>query len=103
MRVAVIGGSGLVGRALVARLEWDGHEAVPVSRSTGIDVLTGDAGLEAALAGCDAVIDVLNTSDNADDGPRRFFTAATNSLLVAERAAGVSHHILLSIVGVDRI
>jgi uncharacterized protein YbjT (DUF2867 family) len=103
MRVAVIGGSGLVGRALVARLEWDGHEAVPVSRSGGVDVLTGDGALEAALAGCDVVIDVLNTPDNEDDGPRRFFTAATDSLLVAERAAGVSHHIVLSIVGVDRI
>jgi uncharacterized protein YbjT (DUF2867 family) len=103
MKIAVIGGSGLVGRALVARLEWDGHEAVAVSRSTGVDVLTGGAGLEAALVGCHAVIDVLNTSENEGDAPRRFFTAATNSLLVAERAAGVSHHVLLSIVGVDRI
>jgi uncharacterized protein YbjT (DUF2867 family) len=103
MKIAVIGGSGLVGRALVARLEWDGHQAVPVSRSTGVDVLTGDGELAAALAGCDAVIDVLNTPDNEGDGPRRFFTTATTSLLVAERAAGVSHHVVLSIVGVDRI
>ena len=103
MKVAVIGGSGLVGRALVARLEWDGHEAAAVSRSAGIDVLTGDGALAAALEGCDAVIDVLNTSDSEDDGPRRFFTAATNSLLVAEREVGVSHHVLLSIVGVDRV
>jgi len=103
MRVAVIGASGLVGRAVLGSLEREGHEGVAVSRSTGVDVLIGGGGLEAALAGCHAVIDVLNTSDNEDDAPRRFFTAATNSLLVAEREAGVSHHVVLSIVGVDRI
>ena len=103
MRIAVIGASGLVGRAVLGSLEREGHEGVAVSRSTGVDVLAGGGGLEAALAGCHAVIDVLNTSNNGDDAPRRFFTAATNSLLVAEREAGVSHHIVLSIVGVDRI
>ena len=103
MRIAVVGGSGLVGRAVLEALELEGHEGVAVSRSTGVDVIIGDGGLEAALAGCDAAIDVLNTSDNEDDGPRRFFTAAAHSLLVAERAAGISHHVVLSIVGVDRI
>ena len=103
MRVAVIGASGLAGRAVVGALLRDGHEGVAVSRSTGVDVLTGDGGLEAAVAGCDAVIDVLNTPDSEGDAPRRFFTAATNALLVAERAAGVSHHVVLSIVGVDRM
>ncbi|HKV68707.1 MAG TPA: NAD(P)H-binding protein [Gaiellales bacterium] len=103
MKIAVIGGSGLVGRAILEALELEGHERVAVSRSTGVDVLTGDGELEAALAGCDAVIDVLNTSDNEGDGPRRFFTAAAHSLLVAERAVGISHHVVLSIVGVDRI
>ena len=103
MRVAVIGGSGLVGRAVLGILERDGHEGVAVSRSTGVDVIAGGGDLEAALTGCHVVIDVLNTADNEDDAPRRFFTAATHSLLVAERAAGVSHHVVLSIVGVDRI
>jgi uncharacterized protein YbjT (DUF2867 family) len=102
MRVAVIGGSGLVGRAVLEILDRHGHESVAVSRSTGVDVISGD-GLEAALSGCGAVIDVLNTAAADADGPRRFFTAATQSLLVAERAAGVSHHVVLSIVGVDRI
>jgi uncharacterized protein YbjT (DUF2867 family) len=103
MRVAVIGASGLVGRAVLESLERAGHEGVAVSRSTGVDVLAGGGGLEAALAGCHAVVDVLNTSNDEGDGPRRFFTAATNSLLVAERDAGVSHHVVLSIVGVDRV
>ena len=96
MRAAVIGASVLVGREVVRALLRDGHEGVAVSRSTGVDEVTGKGGLEAALAGCDAVIDVLNTPDNEGDAPRRFFTAATNALLVAERAAGVSHHIVLS-------
>ncbi len=102
MRVAVIGGSGLVGRAVREVIERDGHDAVGVSRSDGVDVLAGD-GLDAALAGCHAVIDVLNTAETDPDGPRRFFTTTTRNLLAAEQAAGVSHHVLLSIVGVDRI
>jgi uncharacterized protein YbjT (DUF2867 family) len=102
MRIAVAGGSGLVGRAVLEVVAREGHDGVAVSRSAGIDVLSGN-GLEGALAGCHAVIDVLNTSDNEDDAPRRFFTAATQSLLVAERAAGVPHHVVLSIVGVDRV
>jgi uncharacterized protein YbjT (DUF2867 family) len=67
-----------------------------------VDVLSGD-GLEAALAGCDAVVDVLNTPDSEGDGPRRFFTATTQNLLRAEGAAGVSRHVVLSIVGVDLV
>jgi uncharacterized protein YbjT (DUF2867 family) len=100
MRIAVIGGTGLVGRAVLATLERDGHVGVGVSRSTGVDVVSGD-GLEAALAGCDAVIDVLNPPDTEGDGPRRFFTATTQNLLEAGRAAGVGHHVVLSIVGID--
>lgn len=102
MRVAVIGGSGLVGRAVLRALGRGGHEGVAISRSEGMDVLSGNE-LEGALAGCRAVVDVLNTADTDPDGPRRFFTAATQSLLVAERAAGVAHHVVLSIAGVDRI
>jgi uncharacterized protein YbjT (DUF2867 family) len=102
MRIAVIGGSGLVGRAVLDVIERDGHDAVAVSRSTGVDVLAGD-GLDEALVGCNAVIDVLNTADTDPDGPRRFFTTTTRNLVAAEQAAGVSHHVLLSIVGVDRI
>jgi uncharacterized protein YbjT (DUF2867 family) len=102
MRVAVIGGSGLVGRAVLDVIERDGDEAVAVSRSTGVDVLAGD-GLDEALAGCDAVIDVLNTPETDPDGPRRFFSTTTRNVLAAEQAAGVVHHVTLSIVGLDRI
>jgi uncharacterized protein YbjT (DUF2867 family) len=102
MRIAVIGGTGLVGRAVVGVLGRQGHEGVAISRSAGVDVVSGD-GLEAALAGCDAVIDVLNNPHSEGDGPRRFFTAATQNLLRAGQAAGVGHHVVLSIVGVDRI
>ena len=102
MRIAVIGATGLVGRAVLAAVEREGHEGVAVSRSSGVDVVSGE-GLEAALAGCDAVVDVLNPSDSEGDGPQRFFTAATHNLLRAGRAAGVSHHVVLSIVGVDLV
>jgi uncharacterized protein YbjT (DUF2867 family) len=102
MRIAVIGGTGLVGRAVLAQLDRDGHEGVDVSRSAGVDVIAGD-GLEAALAGWDAVVDVLNPPDDDGEGPQRFFTAATQNLLRAGHAAGVSHHVVLSIVGVDLI
>jgi uncharacterized protein YbjT (DUF2867 family) len=102
MRIAVIGATGLVGRAVRAAVERNGHEAVAVSRSAGVDVVSGE-GLEAALAGCDAVIDVVNTPENEGDGPRRFFTAATENLLRAGQRAGVSHHVVLSIVGVDLV
>jgi uncharacterized protein YbjT (DUF2867 family) len=102
MRIAVIGATGLVGRAVLAAIEREGHEGVAVSRSAGVDVVSGE-GLEAALAGCHAVVDVLNTPENEGDGPRRFFTAATGNLLRAGEAAGVSHHVVLSIVGVDLV
>jgi uncharacterized protein YbjT (DUF2867 family) len=102
MRIAVIGGTGLTGRAVVETLAREGHEVVAVSRSTGVDVVAGD-GLEAALAGCEAVIDVLNSPDDEGEGPRRFFTAATQNLLRAGQAAGVGHHVVLSIVGIDRM
>jgi uncharacterized protein YbjT (DUF2867 family) len=102
MRIAVIGGTGLVGRAVLEALEREGHDGVAVSRSAGVDVLSGE-GLEAALAGCNAVIDVLNNPDNEGDAPRRFFTTATENLVAAERAARVAHHVVLSIVGLDLI
>ena len=101
-RIAVIGATGLVGRATVAALEAAGHEAVPVSRSGGIDVLTG-AGLADALAGVRCVIDVTNTPDTDPAAARAFFGTVSANLLAAERTAGVEHHVALSIVGVDRV
>src|SRR5699024_725081 len=102
MRAAVIGGTGLVGRHTVDALQEAGHEAVVVSRSRGIDVLTGE-GLDAALAGVDAVIDVTNTAAADPDEARRFFETATGNLVAAEERAGVGHHVVLSITNIDRI
>ncbi len=102
MRIAVIGATGRIGRLTVDSLVRDGHDAVPASRSHGVDVTTG-AGLDAALADVDAVIDVTNTQATDPGETVEFFSTATNNLLSAEKQAGVRHHVLLSIVGVDRI
>ncbi len=102
VRVVVVGGTGLVGRSTVTALRTAGHTAVPVARSTGVDVLTG-AGLGEALAGADAVIDVTNTFATDPARAEDFFGTATGNLLAAEQRAGVRHHVLLSIVGVDRV
>ncbi len=101
MRVAVIGGTGLVGRYTVQALRRDGHDPVVVARSTGVDVATG-AGLDDALAGVEAVVDVTNTAATDPSAAREFFATITGRLLDAERRVGVRRHLLLSIVGVDR-
>jgi len=102
MRVAVAGGTGLAGRHVVRALRQSGHEVVVVARSTGIDVLTG-AGLPDALAGADTVVDVLNMRARDADQARALFGGATRRLLADEQQAGVRHHVLLSILGVDRV
>ncbi|MGH3901312.1 MAG: SDR family oxidoreductase [Pseudonocardiaceae bacterium] len=102
MRVAVIGGTGLVGRHTTTALRHAGHDAVVVARSTGIDVTTG-AGLDAALAGVQAVVDVTSTLDQDAAAAQEFFGTATGHILAAEQRAGVEHHVVLSIVGVDRV
>lgn len=102
MRVAVVGGTGLVGGHTTEALRLAGHDAVVVARSRGIDVTTG-AGLDAALAGVEAVIDVTSTSAQEREEVYEFFSTATGNLLAAEQRAGVGHHVALSIVGVDRV
>lgn len=102
MRIAVAGGTGVVGRHVVEAAESAGHDAVVLSRARGVDVLTG-SGLEQALAGADAVIDVTNTTTLSAAKAIRFFETATATLLAAERRAGVGHHVALSIVGIDAI
>jgi uncharacterized protein YbjT (DUF2867 family) len=102
MRIAVAGATGRIGRLAVQALEGAGHEPVRLSRTDGIDVVTG-TGLDKALAGVDAVIDTLNTSARDPDETVAFFRTATANLLDAERTAGVGHHVLLSIVGIDRV
>jgi uncharacterized protein YbjT (DUF2867 family) len=102
MRVAVAGGTGLVGRYTVEALEQAGHDAVVLARSRGIDLITG-AGLDEALAGVEAVVDVTNTAETEPEPAREFFGTTTGNLLAAEQRADVGHHVVLSIVGVDRV
>jgi uncharacterized protein YbjT (DUF2867 family) len=102
MRVAVIGGTGMVGRKTVDALKRAGHEAIVVARSRGVDVARGE-GLDDALAGVESVIDVTNIQASDTDATRNLFAIAMRNLLDAERRAGVRHHVLLSIVGIDRL
>lgn len=102
MRIAVAGGTGVVGRHVVEAARAAGHEVVVLSRSFGADVITG-AGLDAALQGADAVIDVTNTTTLSAAKAVKFFETATRNLLAAESRAGVTHHVVLSIVGIDAI
>jgi uncharacterized protein YbjT (DUF2867 family) len=97
MKIVVIGGRGRIGGPLVELLAANGHEAVAASRSSGVDTVTGE-GLAAVLAGAEVVVDVSNA---APEGSLEFFRRSNEHLLPAERAAGVRHHVALSIVGVD--
>ena len=102
MRVAVAGGTGLIGTLVVDGLARAGHEPVVLARSHGVDLVSG-AGLASALVSVDAVVDVVNTPETEPDAARAFFETATGNLLAAGRQAGVAHHLLLSIVGLDRV
>ena len=101
-KVAVAGATGQVGRAVVAALRDAGHEVAELSRARGVDVLAGD-GLDDALAGADAVVDVLSTNAIDPEETVGFFTGTSDQLLAAEQRAGVRHHVLLSIVNVDAV
>lgn len=101
MKVLVVGGSGLIGSQVVAQLTELGHEAVPASPRSGVNAVTGE-GVAEALAGVHTVVDVSNSPSWADEDVLNFFTTSTRNLLEAERAAGVQHHVALSIVGADR-
>jgi uncharacterized protein YbjT (DUF2867 family) len=102
VKIAVAGGSGLVGRRTVAAVRRLGHDAVVLTRSAGVDLTTG-AGLVAALDGVDAVIDVANTPSFDTDQVRAFFATVTGQPLATEHNAGVRHHVVPSIVGLDRL
>ncbi|AEN10240.1 MULTISPECIES: NAD(P)H-binding protein [unclassified Streptomyces] len=101
MKIAVLGGTGLIGSRVVKCLEAAGHEAVALSKSTGVDLLTGE-GLAPALEGADAVVDVTN-SPTFDEASSAFFRTTTEHLLAAAREQGVGHVVLLSVVGVDQV
>jgi uncharacterized protein YbjT (DUF2867 family) len=102
MRIAVAGGTGVVGRYVVAALQADGHEPVVLARSAWVDLRTGQ-GLDRALAGADGVVDVSNAATARRAPAEAFFAAASGQLLDAGRRAGVRHHVALSVVGADRV
>jgi uncharacterized protein YbjT (DUF2867 family) len=102
MRIAVAGATGNIGARTVSALERNGHEAIRISRSLGVDLTTGD-GLDAALQGVDAVIDTISSPPVSPAETLAYFGATTRNLLEAEARAGVRHHVLLSIVGINRV
>ncbi len=102
MKIVVIGGSGLIGRQLTARLLEKGHQAVAASPRSGVNTLSGE-GLAEALSGAEVVVDVSNAPSFEDAAVLDFFERGGRTLLAAERQAGVKHHVALSIVGTDRL
>jgi uncharacterized protein YbjT (DUF2867 family)/nitrite reductase/ring-hydroxylating ferredoxin subunit len=102
MKIVVVGGSGLVGAKLVSILRRDGHDVVEGSRRSGVDVVTG-VGLAEALRGASVVVDVTNSPSFEDAAVMKFFKTATHNLLAAEADAGVGHHVMLSVVGTERL
>lgn len=102
MKIVVIGGTGLIGSKLVVRLRDRGHEVLAASPESGVNTLTGE-GLREALAGAQVVVDVSNSPNFEDAAVLHFFETSTRNVLAAEKAAGVRHHVALSIVGADRL
>ena len=102
MKIVVIGGSGLIGTKLVHKLRQRGHEVVAASPTSGVNTVTGE-GLAEALAGAQVVVDVANSPSFEDKAVLAFFETSGRHLLAAEAAAGVGHHVALSVVGTDRL
>ncbi|MEU6998715.1 SDR family oxidoreductase [Nonomuraea sp. NPDC046570] len=102
MKIVVIGGTGLIGSKLVTKLSEHGHEAVAASPNTGVNTLTGE-GLAEVLAGAQVVVDVSNSPSFERAAVMEFFETSTRNLLAAEAAAGVGHHVAVSIVGTERM
>ena len=102
MKIVVIGGSGLIGTKLVNSLRREGHDIVAASPNSGVNTITGE-GLAETLAGAQVVVDVANSPSFADKAVLEFFQTSGRNLLAAEAAAGVGHHLALSVVGADRL
>lgn len=100
MKITVLGATGLIGKQVIASLNEAGHQTVAASRSSGVDVLTGE-GLAPALAGSDVLVDVTNSPSYDDDPVMQFFTTATKNLVDAAKSANVGHYVALSIVNCD--
>jgi uncharacterized protein YbjT (DUF2867 family) len=101
MKIVVIGGTGLIGSKVVETLKQKGHEAIAAAPNTGVNTITGK-GLKEAMAGAQVVIDLANSPSFEDMAVLEFFETSGRNLLAAEAAAGVRHHVALSIVGTDR-
>jgi uncharacterized protein YbjT (DUF2867 family) len=101
MKIMVVGGTGLIGSKVVEKLGKKGHEAIAAAPKTGVNTITGE-GLNDAVAGAQVVIDLANSPSFEDKAVLKFFEASGRNLLAAEAAAGVRHHVALSIVGIDR-
>src|SRR6184192_3295348 len=102
MEIVVIGGSGLIGSKVVEKLGAEGHQAVPASPNSGVNTVTGE-GLAEVLKGASVVVDVSNSPSWEDAAVLKFFETSTRNLLTYEAAAGVGHHVALSVVGTDRL
>jgi uncharacterized protein YbjT (DUF2867 family) len=102
MKIVVIGGTGLIGKKVVSNLRQQGHEVVAASPSSGVNTVTGE-GLAQALNGAQVVVDVANAPVWEDKAVLEFFETSGRNLLAAEAAAGVGHHVALSVVGTDRL
>src|SRR6201997_3205349 len=102
MKIVVIGGTGLIGSKLVRKLREHGHEAVAASPDTGVNTLTGE-GLAEALKSASVVVDVSNSPSWEDAAVMKFFETSTRNLLAHEAAAGIGHHVALSVVGSERL
>src|SRR5215471_15170795 len=101
MKIVVIGGTGLIGSRVVNKLRQGGHDVVAASPNSGVNTITGE-GLADVLAGADVVVDVANSPSFEDKAALEFFETSGRNLLAAEAAAGVRHHVALSVVGTDR-
>src|SRR6266536_2591807 len=100
MKIVLVGGTGLIGSKLVTQLGEHGHQAVAAAPSTGVNTLTGE-GLAEVLAGASVVIDVSNSPSFEDAAVLKFFETSTRNLLAVETAAGIGHHVALSVVGTE--
>ncbi|EJL51917.1 putative nucleoside-diphosphate sugar epimerase [Rhizobium sp. CF122] len=102
MKIVIIGGTGLIGSKTVDRLSKQGHEVIAASPNTGVNTITGE-GLATALAGTEVVVDLANSPSFEDKAVLEFFETSGRNLFAAEKAAGVKHHIALSVVGTERL
>jgi uncharacterized protein YbjT (DUF2867 family) len=102
MKIVIIGGTGLIGAKLASKLHRTGHDVIPAAPRAGVNTITRE-GLDKALAGAEIVVDVANSPSFEDDAALKFFETSSRHLLAAEDAAGVRHHVALSVVGTDRL